>query len=798
MLQDREKLYQVYHAMLSMFLTWALVLGLNQYYQLRVFFLISAFYCLVPAFLIYLFINNRNIVTYLLLGSALLILVLIFRISGTNPIDWLQTIMEWCLIYDGSRELYVIQFAHMIILACAIVGSFLFFLLTRKQVTKIILAVVLLVAMIVLSISQINIGKAVVGISSFYIMTVLVEVYRSIDIRKSGRQEKKEGILYLAPICLLLAVTTVVLPSKPEPIQWKGITNAFFSVKEQIQSWETELDYYLGSGRSEFFVTFTGYSEDNGELKRDTQLVKDNKVAMKLSGLAMNKSIYLIGSVSDIYTGSSWEKSRTDYLPGQADYYLDYVELIYALARQDKDVLENNRLIERRSITLLYHNIKTKTFFYPLKMRYYTDSSRNNQLLEESAQINFLKAHGKGTTYKTAYLEMNLESEAFGQMLREADSFSYEQEHKITPEMAEYIQSDIFAREEAAELLKTDYYDVLARRADVIEEHDTVLPKKLPDRVYELAEEITADYDTQYDKLKAIEEYLKMNYTYSLKGHKHTGEQDFVDYFLFESKEGYCTSFASAAAVLGRCVGIPTRYIEGFLGKFGGAEREDWYTVRNSQAHAWAEAYLEGIGWIPLEATAPFYENRYSVWADKGQGWTQEDENLKNEDPIEKWQAPQSVEFSQADRRGPKVILGGIILLSAVILFLMVWIIYYYILKYRYWKAYKKADISRKMYLLFLRILKQLSLEGYELGEQETILMLANRIRDRFQYRKTTFPEVADIYMRYRYAGEEITDEELQQVDIYYRGLLKKHREEVSRWKLWLEEFIFLTKKGDV
>ena len=61
---------------------------------------------------------------------------------------------------------------------------------------------------------------------------------------------------------------------------------------------------------------------------------------------------------------------------------------------------------------------------------------------------------------------------------------------------------------------------------------------------------------------------------------------DFTYYFLFENKQGYCTSFATAMAVLGRAIGIPTRYVEGFVVDYRDYDNRG-ILVRNSMAHAW-------------------------------------------------------------------------------------------------------------------------------------------------------------------------------------------------------------------
>jgi transglutaminase-like putative cysteine protease len=802
MFKDREKLYQAYHTLLCMALTWAFVLVINHYFHLNVFILTSALYSFIPALLIYLFdMNKKNAISYFLLLSILPIVALIFWMTKTNPVRWLRELAEWCNTYDGSEGLYKAGFANVVLLGIACLLAITFYLLTRRLLAKIILAVLIFAAMLILSISKIDINKAVVAICIFYILTIIIEVFGIIYGRKAGRQVKKEGILYLAPICLLLALLAIALPSKQEPLQWKAVKSVYNGIKEQIEVWKTELNYYFGRGKSEFFVSLTGYNDKDGELENEGKLIKDNKVALKVSGLDRNKSVYLIGSVNDIYTGSRWEKSRQDFIPDNQEYLLDYVEMFHALARQDLEVLQDNRFVERKALRIVYNNIKTKTFFYPLMMSSYDIFTRNKKLTTQTPQINFVKAKGKGTSYQTIYFEMNLQGEAFTKMLQEADSFSYDApQDAVEQEAAEYVQNSILAQDNVTKIMDKDYYEALKLRAEMIQEQYTHLPEELPERVYELAQEITAGHDTKYDKLKAIEAYLITNYSYSMDSQKVPEGGDFMDYFLFESKKGYCTSYATAMAVLGRCIGIPTRYVEGFIARFETRDEDYMYLIKNSSAHAWAEAYIEGVGWIPFEATSPFYLNRYTEWPDPVKAGSQVDPGYSSprefhDDGSQPYQPEEEVVVIEQDNTA-EIISGIIIFLSIILILIIVVIVYYYVLKYRYNKNFDKADYSRKMYMLFLRILRQLKREGFTLDRQETVLMLSDRVKDIFHFNRIVFLDIANIFMRYRYAEEAVTKEEFSKVEIFHLGLANKEREEESRLKVWLEEFFFLARKG--
>ncbi len=805
MFRDKERLYQIYHSLLSMALSWALSLTISHYFELRIPIFLTALFSLLPVISIYLIhLGRRNAITYLVIVSIIPILALMFWVRNFNPIDWIGDYMTWIARYDGSAELHRAGFSNFTGFLSGFLGALLFFLLTKSQLSKIILAVALVGGMILLSVGKVDIHKAVVGICVFYVLSILVECYGIIYTRKARKQEKKESILYLAPVCLLLAILSIAMPSKPEPIKWTIFRNAFRNVREQIEGWSYDLNYYFSKQPTEFFISLTGYSEDGGELSSENgELLKDDKVAMRFTGSAENEGIYLIGSVSDIYTGYSWEKSGEAYLPGESDYRLDYTELIYALSRQERSELENNRFIERATLKLQYNSIKTRTFFYPLKMKSFVLQPKTKEPASELPGITFEKPKGRGTSYEDSFYEMNLRGEAFIRMLRASDTFSYDRAPEINQDSLDWLLSNFLSRDYAQNLISgEDFHELFGRRAELIREKYTGVPQELPSRVRELAQEITAGSDTDYDKLKAIEQYLR-TYTYSLAPQAPPEGSDFTDYFLFEGKEGYCTSYATAMAVLGRCVGIPTRYVEGFVAKFEHRGEDNMYPIRNSQAHAWAEAYFEGVGWIPFEATTPFYEMRYGRWADpqkesSGMGsypGHYEGELEKSGDaPPEGVMLPDLEEKEKIN----EVAAGLLISVGGVLILVLLLAAYYYILAYRYRKRYDRADDSMRMYLSFLRVLELLRREGFVLGPQETISMLAGRVKDHFRYDQIIFRDVANVFMRYRYGEEATTQEELEMVVAYRDGLARRNREKQPKLKRWMEEFAFLMKMRNV
>jgi len=115
--------------------------------------------------------------------------------------------------------------------------------------------------------------------------------------------------------------------------------------------------------------------------------------------------------------------------------------------------------------------------------------------------------------------------------------------------------------------------------------------------------EITRGLTNTYDKAVAIENWLKNNATYTLVL-ADPGDQEAVDFFLFDRKMGHCEYFASAFAVLARAVGIPVRNVNGFLGGEWN-EYQGYVAVRAGDAHSWDEVYFPGAGWVTFDPTPP-------------------------------------------------------------------------------------------------------------------------------------------------------------------------------------------------
>jgi len=179
------------------------------------------------------------------------------------------------------------------------------------------------------------------------------------------------------------------------------------------------------------------------------------------------------------------------------------------------------------------------------------------------------------------------------------------------------LQADMFAAATNATTYSAETYipdititELRAAPADYPEEiraHYLRLPRELPDRVERLARQITAGKTNPYDKVKAIESYLRTNYPYDLEVPAPPADQDVADYFLFDLKRGYCDYYATAMVVLARASGVPARFVSGYSpGTYDAPNAQ--YVIRELNAHSWVEVYFPEIGWVEFEPTGSIPE----------------------------------------------------------------------------------------------------------------------------------------------------------------------------------------------
>lgn len=129
------------------------------------------------------------------------------------------------------------------------------------------------------------------------------------------------------------------------------------------------------------------------------------------------------------------------------------------------------------------------------------------------------------------------------------------------------------------------------------------LPADLPARVSTLSHQLVAGANSRAAAVSAVETYLRQHETYNLDAPVPANGEDSVDSFLFVTHQGFCEQFATAAIVLLRAGGVPSRLVTGY--SQGDVTSDPGRRVmRGADAHAWIQVWYPGLGWIDSDPTA--------------------------------------------------------------------------------------------------------------------------------------------------------------------------------------------------
>ena len=314
------------------------------------------------------------------------------------------------------------------------------------------------------------------------------------------------------------------------------------------------------------------------------------------------------------------------------------------------------------------------------------------------------------------------------------------------------------------------------------------LPENLPARVQELAQTITENETSIYDKARAIERYFPRNgFIYDQTDVAvPKGNEDYVDQFLFDTKRGYCDNFSSSMVVMLRSLDIPARWVKGFAE--GEVVRNDKgervYEVTNNNAHSWVEAYLPGIGWMPFEPTIGFSGTGnidFDVDLDSSESENEAPVPEKPEKPEKSSGGTDSKSISEkftetlknaatwlTDNRLGIILWTLAILVIGYILFRIrkIWmpklLVPYYRLRKGNWSSFETS---------YHRLLKQLELYGIERREGQTLQTYAKYVDSFFGTRDMKILTAA--YEKGFY-GKEIETHEWAQLRESWENLINR------------------------
>lgn len=559
--------------------------------------------------------------------------------------------------------------------------------------------------------------------------------------------------LGMLPVFLVMLLVCMLLPVKDTPFDWSFLTDPVTSAYQSVRALcEDVSDSIRGEG-SLFSYESAGIGNEDESTLGGT-LEQSDRVLLKVKGnRSIGHAVYLNGSISDTYTGAGWKKDAVKESTKECEYKLAAQEIAYAMNTLNYSTIEDEIVMQERTLDLKFGRMRTKTLFYPEYLNTLSFTSKGADINDDTVNILFKRARKRNYEYRVLYKDVNLYSHYVTDYLKTLDGFEYP----------------------AGEL--RDY-------AENIKEKYTKLPDSLPEQVVELAKQVTKDEQNDYERMKAICGYLKtLNYSKDVDDVPEN--TDFVEHFLFDTRKGYCTYFATAAAVLGRSAGIPTRYVEGLTVPKDCEQEDGYYLVDGTCAHAWCEAYFEGFGWVIFDATPGYGEEGESVWTKKEFTFHYKEEPVKQ--PVTPLVTTDVAEEEDTvkNSRFEFWLLCVVAVFAVVILVVLVRV-------YRYGK--RKQTQEEQCRFAFGVLLFYCRKLGFTLGASETLMEFSYRVQigleqfdlDPALLEGASLEEASEVYLKLRYGACVAEEEDLKKIMKVVESLQKIYRKKYGKVRYWM------------
>lgn len=365
----------------------------------------------------------------------------------------------------------------------------------------------------------------------------------------------------LLVFCLFLSSVLLDTFSYERPRKWDQIRNSII-----LQDYD-RLSELIG-----FTIPFSlskSYTSINaGNLKDLGNKSKSSKTALTISMPASLSIVYLKGYVGTEYKKNQWNVQAEHSFQQKLPYFYEQSPESLTLSPLDYLAMEQNYNSNYQEEMTITPKAANKNYAYvPYTML-------PNDVLSQVQDLYY--------TPKT----------------RDSYTIPYGTQKGTTPISLSFPSNDLE--------LKNAYSNYISTYTKI----PSSVKKELAKATIDI-KNYALEHDVSY--IEAISWYFNQSgmYTYTLQPGAIKRELDATLYFLTESHKGYCVHFASATTLLLRNLGIPARYVEGYMirpttiatGTYD--EKKNLYTfsVPVSDAHAWTEYYVEGKGWIVFDTT---------------------------------------------------------------------------------------------------------------------------------------------------------------------------------------------------
>ena len=386
--------------------------------------------------------------------------------------------------------------------------------------------------------------------------------------RKLGQREKipaasmQVTAMIIAPLVVLFAFA--FSPKEEGAWQSKGLVHLIQDLRDVFSFYGDGSD-----GGGSFDLSYSGFAPNGFDLGGDIE--PNNKTVMRVK---TDTPILLAGAVYDAYNGRGWYDGWNvgNFRFGSPLWKGKRREVFTISLPSSRQASVPYGKISRYAVLDVSLNVRFRSLF---------DGGKVEGLTLRSGDDSRVYFNAQGEVYLDDY---------------PAGSMSYTLYTRV------FDRSDPNFDWNMRLLLK---YAAATKDRDYQEMHDrfTLMSNTVEPFVRDLAAEITAGCEDEYEKALAIEKWLGENCTYTRTPGEVPEDRDFVSWFL-ETREGYCTYYASAMTILARLADLPARYVTGY-GLKQAEQRADTtaYVATNATAHAWCQIYFYGVGWVDFDPT---------------------------------------------------------------------------------------------------------------------------------------------------------------------------------------------------
>lgn len=325
----------------------------------------------------------------------------------------------------------------------------------------------------------------------------------------------------------------------------------------------------------------------DGQLKKCGAWTASEDTALSVT-MENPESYYLRGFTGSVYDGSSWKSIDTAEAYEQRNlFYWLHQDGFYGETQlnQARSLVEDEKLANQTS-DISIKNVKadSRYLYTPYEMTEIPSGYEGETPLTDSS----LKAKGifgqrnySFTSNGNLVKDFTVLGARIYQTLAEGDGSSYRDDES--------------------------YYNTFVYSQDtgLPSSLETLFRKELGDGGNR--EQGHTDYYTAITRIRA---YLEKNMTYSTATDVYTDKGDFTENFLTQTKIGHSVHYATAATLMFRYYGIPSRYVEGYLitpDDIKDKKAGDVIDIAGKNGHAWTEIYIDGLGWVPVEMTPEYY-----------------------------------------------------------------------------------------------------------------------------------------------------------------------------------------------